>query len=204
MWSKFHRQWQQCPTPELVNTTSSKVNKQLEEARFYRLTSFNQIQTKIDVFYFDENIFWHKPILPAKTIFASPVFTVVHKPRSKDIITYRLWISVIECCRDVLGQFPSVAMASDRHLSFQHGWEHVCSPDIMHKKSSFAKAVCTSAIQLQYKFFTTAASSLQVTENLYGSVVLQGSAQVQYNCNTRKKILILKLCCSCIAPVWTT
>jgi len=90
MWSKFHRQWQQCPTPELVNTTSSKVNKQLEEARFYRLTSFNQIQTKIDVFYFDENIFWHKPILPAKTIFASPVFTVVHKPRSKDIITYRL------------------------------------------------------------------------------------------------------------------
>jgi len=55
--------------------------------------------------------------------------------------------------------------------------------------------------QVQYNcntsFFTTAAISLQVVENLYCSAVLQVSAQVQYNCNTRKKFLY----CSCIVVV---
>jgi len=37
MWSRFHWQWQQCPTPELVNTTTSKVNKQLRRI-FYKVS----------------------------------------------------------------------------------------------------------------------------------------------------------------------
>jgi len=54
----------------------------------YKLTSYNQIQTEIDEFYFDENIFWQKPI------FASPVlkktcsapFTIKTRPTVKKVV----------------------------------------------------------------------------------------------------------------------
>jgi len=59
--SRLQGQWQQCPTPELVNTTTSKVIKQLRSKILQ--SSLNQIQTDIDEFYF-----WWKYIL-AKTYF---------------------------------------------------------------------------------------------------------------------------------------
>ena len=68
MLSRYHWQWQQCLTPELVNTTTSKVNKQLRRRKILQ-TKFiqsNQTQTKIDKFYFN------KKYIRAKTYFASP------------------------------------------------------------------------------------------------------------------------------------
>jgi len=65
----------------------------------------------------------------------------------------------------------------------------------------FAEASLKQSAQVQYNcntsFFTTAASFLQVVENLYCSIVLQGSTQVQYNCNTCKNsctVVVLHLC----------
>ena len=55
----------------------------------------------------------------------------------------------------------------------------------------------TTAIQVFYNCCKWPASFLQVVENLYCSVVLQGSTEVQYNCNTIKKFLY----CSCIVVV---
>ena len=47
MWSRFHRQWQECPTPELVNTTTSEVNKQLRRSKILQ-TEFIQSNTNGD------------------------------------------------------------------------------------------------------------------------------------------------------------
>ena len=63
MWSKFHQQWQQCPTPELVNTITSKVNKQLRRSKILQ-TKFIQSNTNRNW----RILFWWKYIL-AKTYF---------------------------------------------------------------------------------------------------------------------------------------
>ena len=52
----------------------------------------------------------------------------------------------------------------------------------------------SAQVQYNYKFYNT--TTITLHKNF---VVLQGSAQVQYNCSTRKKFLY----CSCIALVWT-
>jgi len=74
VWSRFHWQWQQCPTPELVSTTTSKVNKQLRRSNILQISSFSQIQTEIDDFYFDENMFWKKTIFASKNYFCQSGF----------------------------------------------------------------------------------------------------------------------------------
>jgi len=81
MWSKFHRQWQQCPTPELVTTTSSKVNKQLRRSKILQ-TKFIQSNTnrnwyfilmKIysgkNLFFASENHFCQSGFYHGKTVF---------------------------------------------------------------------------------------------------------------------------------------
>ena len=69
--ARFHRQWQQCPTAELVNTTtryqwSKQTVKKKQDST--NLSSFNQIQTEIDEFYFDANISWQKLFLPVRLL----------------------------------------------------------------------------------------------------------------------------------------
>jgi len=63
------------------------------------------------------------------------------------------------------------------------------------KRNTTAIQVFLQLLQVAHKF------SASCIENLYCSVVLQGSTWVQYSCNTRKNFLYCS--CSCIALVCT-
>jgi len=93
--SRFHWQWQPCPTPELVNTTASIVNKQLRRNKILQ-TKFIQSNTNRNWF-----LFWwkyipdgKKPIFAGKKLFLPVQFL----PRKK-----RFFHCPAKTCQPCLG-----------------------------------------------------------------------------------------------------